>query len=130
MSAMLYREPNQVKWVGIRPGHNGTQVIASSAANNSTVILYTVTAGKVFYLSYANLVMYARNFSLTVALSVRNAADVLQYSIATMASGDLGHLSLPVILNPPLEIPAGWDVVVSSNDALCNAYAFIHGWEE
>jgi len=52
MAYATFREPNQVKWVGVLPGHNGEQVIAQAVADNSTVIAYTVPAGKILLLSH------------------------------------------------------------------------------
>ena len=130
MSAMSYREPNQVKWVGIRPGHNGTQVAIGQVAVNATNIIYTVTAGKTFYLSHAQLNFYAVLAAITFLLYVRDGADVGQYNIISLASAGAGHLASPCVFYPPIEIPAGWDIVVSSNSLSGNAYAFIHGWEE
>ena len=130
MSAMSYREPNQVKWVGIRPGHNGTQIAISQVAVNATAIVYAVPAGKTFYLSHAQLNFYSVLAAITFLLYVRNAADVAQYNIISLASGVAGHLAVPCVFNPPIEIPALWDIVVSSNSLSGNAYAFIHGWAE
>jgi len=55
MALMKFREPNQVKWVGVRPGHNGTQIIRSQGADNATVELYLVPVGQTFYLCSASL---------------------------------------------------------------------------
>jgi len=53
MALMKFREPNQVRRVGVRPAHDGTQVLERGSADNATVVLYTVPAGKVFYLCHA-----------------------------------------------------------------------------
>jgi hypothetical protein len=105
-------------------------VAASSIATNNTVILWTVTAGKTLFVSYANLVLYARDVSLSASFFVRNVADVQVYAIFSMASGLLGHMACPACFNPPLEIPAGFDICLSSNSALLNSYGFLHGREE
>ena len=48
--ATTFREPNMVKWIGVRPGHEGTQVIEYNKAQGNTQILYTVPADKLFML--------------------------------------------------------------------------------
>jgi len=130
MSAMAFREPNQVKWVGIRPAHNGEQVAKSNAATNGTTIIHTVTATKTLYLCTSTLTYWGAVGSGQI--KVRNAADVDQYILVIggliTAAGAFFGLSIP--FNPPLEIPAGWDVVVLSSIAASVAEGFIFGWEE
>ncbi len=47
MAATVYAEHNQVKWVGVRPGVEGEQIVKSGEQANGTNVLYTVPAGKV-----------------------------------------------------------------------------------
>ena len=48
--ATEHREPNRVKWIGVRPGHEGEQILEHGTANNATVIIYTVPADKLLLL--------------------------------------------------------------------------------
>lgn len=130
MSAMKFREPNEVLWRGVRPAHKGEQVVKGNTVNNGTSIVHTVSTGKTLYLTALAFSVYAGVGESN--MFVRNAADVTQYyffvnTIFTAGgAGSMGNLSF----NPPLEIPAGYDICVSSNAAANFAYGFIHGWEE
>jgi len=130
MAAMAFREPNQVKWMGIRPGRNGTQIANSSSANNSTTVMWTVSAGKTGFLTYFSFSWRFTATGQTVWLVVRNAADVEQYSLILVASGagDQGANSCAFAF--PIEIPAGYDIAVVSDTAGAAAKATIIGWEE
>ena len=50
MAVTVHREPNRVKWIGVRPGHEGEQILEHGTANNATVIIYTVPADKLLLL--------------------------------------------------------------------------------
>ena len=128
--AMKFREPNMVKWVGVRPGHNGIQVAKQNAVINATVIVHTVTDGKTFFLTTLTLSIEvpAAGYSY---MFVRDAGDVVAYFLgfiqcsATSAAGPLA-----VTFNPPLEIPEKYDICVGSTVALLTVGGFVHGWEE
>lgn len=130
MALMKYREANQVKWVGVRPAHRGEQIAKYATANNATVILHTVTAGKTFYLSFYTFLGYIAGAGAGVSLIVRNAADVEQYKISVLRGAVVGQLSQALALDFPLEIPAAYDVCAVSDSANSTLYAFAHGWEE
>jgi len=54
MALMKFREPNQVKWQGCRPGHNGTFESHQSfqnAVGNKTI--YTVAVGKHLFITHS-----------------------------------------------------------------------------
>ena len=130
MALMTFREPNQARWQGVRPGHRGTQVTKSGEASNATVVVYTVTAGKVFYLTH-----YTASAFLSVngdcVFFVTNAIDVVKYDLTKLTFRPL--YGSPVVsgsFNPPLEIAAGWKIKVLSAAVNCYAHLFINGWEE
>lgn len=132
MSAMAFREPNQVLWRGYRPGHNGTQVTVSNSAVNATVVVYTVgatVAGGALYITDWTFSAYFGAAGNTY-LFVRNGADVTQYNIATI----LGPLNADVAMagtpGVPIEVPNGWDICLQSQQALVYCYGFIHGFEQ
>ncbi len=130
MALMKFREPNQAAWVGFRPGHRGTQVTKHAAATNTTLIIHTVTSGKVLYMT--SFFLSVRSGVGEGILFVRDTSDVLQYHIVRVelftkvSSGPGVGLSL----HHPIEIPAGFDVCVQSTPAFCIANGFINGWEE
>lgn len=130
MPLMGFRESNQVKWIGTRPAHRGTQVVGSGNAHNSTVILYTVPAGKTFFLCAADICVYLGVAGSEGHLYVRDDGDVLQYRIFKLYSPNLTSEANSLSFMPPLEIPAGWDICVLSSAVGIYVNAFIHGWVE
>jgi len=130
MALMKFRESNQVKWVGVRPGHNGTQVTKWGSADNETVILYTVTAGKILYLVHYTVFISSDVADRWGFMGVRNDADVEQYRFSTGVFKQVGSIGFGVGLKYPIEIPAGWDIFLVSNSADSHINGFIHGWEE
>jgi len=56
MALMKFREANQVKWVGVRPGHNGTFVSAQGMCDAvAWVTFYTVPANKWLFITHSFL---------------------------------------------------------------------------
>ena len=126
MSDMMFREPNQIKWVGTRPGHNGKQKLIKIESAVSA-LLYTVTAATVFYLT-AYYIGTSQNDTGSALLTVRNALDAEQYHLAFPT----GYALMPgaghgMTFYFPLEIAAGWDFYLTCD---CACRGFIAGWEE
>lgn len=130
MALMDFREPNQVKWVGMRPGHNGTQVALTGMANNNTVVVYTVPAGQTLYLCTVTL---TSNFGAAGSgwawLETAGAVFVYGFSgvLNTAGSGALGSTAQ---FWPPMEVPTGYVIKVISGAAGLLIYASIYGWVE
>lgn len=130
MSVMKFREPNQVLWRGWRPGHNGTQIAKRAAKSNGTLIVHTVTAGKTFFLSHWRFRVDTTAAAHSGLFFVRDTDDITVYDIDDILMRTVGHYNNAVALFHPIEIPAGYDVCISSSDAALSSSAFIHGWEE
>lgn len=130
MSLMSFREKDKARRVGVRPAHEGTQIAKDGTANNNTVIIHTVTAGKVFYLVDWSMCMVAGATNQISTLHVRDASDVFAWYIHILRSAGSANLSEANSLFYPQEIPAGYDVCVSSDNVGMISYAHIHGWEE
>jgi len=128
MATTKWREGNRARWVGTRPAHDGEQVASSSEANNATVVQYTVPAGKVFHLCFYQVSCRADAAGNFARLYVRDAADNLVYQIVVYYFGALDNVNSTGTLYPPLEIPAGYDIVIHSNAAGCTIYSFVLGW--
>lgn len=109
---------------------DATQVFKYNAATNATVIVYTVTAGKTLYLSQWVFSVRSNAAGFQGNLYVRDADDLNPVYIAQIALGSAGHLCNSGNPNPAIEILAGYDVVVDSNNAGLGSWASIHGWEE
>jgi len=111
MSDMHFREPNQVKWQGSRPGHNGVQVIIGeqTAVLNWTVF-YTVPAGKILYLCQSWLGTAIMVVG-AVGMAVHDDADVFQYRLhGSVITAAITNMPDRAKYWPPLEIPAGYTI--------------------
>jgi hypothetical protein len=128
--AMLHREPNRVKWVGVRPGHDGTQVVKDDYTSTGAAILYTVTALKTLYLTHLTMEASTGAAISGADMWVRNAADVIQYYLSRQRLAVSRETIFSTSFRPPIEIPAGWDIVIGVGAVTAAVYGFIHGWEE
>lgn len=130
MALMKFREPNEMLWVGIRPGHRGTQVLEWKLADNATEIVYTVPAGKVFYLTFFSWYS-SRNINAWGAVAVWDTTPaewrrLIRMSGFTGEAGNAGAVSLSF----PIEIPAAYSIRVKSSAAGFSAGCTVHGWVE
>jgi len=130
MSAMSYREDNKVLWRGVRPAHNGTQLIGYGTATNNTVDVLQVTAGKKGFITELNIA-----FSFTVAgtgyvywTDSLNAVIESLYVISTVAMSLV--MAIPVKYWPPLEIGSSDKIRIASNNASIAIKCTAKGWEE
>ena len=130
MALMKFREPNQVQWQGVRPGHNGTQVLESfSTALVVPTPFYTVPAGKTFFLTYAGL-FQSINITGRLILDIYTDAPAYWRRLLTGLSL-LNQISLAINVSywPPIEVPAGYIFYVEQS-AIAGVLAVIHGWVE
>jgi hypothetical protein len=130
MSAMSYREPNEVRWVGVRPAHKGTQVAFNNTANNSTIPLHDVPSGKTFFLAGFTCNVNKGTGGGNGYLTVRDVSNVAQYHLVQVPMFSAGHATYCMSFVPPFEIPSGWDITIISDTAGLGVSAFIYGWEE
>jgi len=106
-----------------------TQIAKSDSASNATVVLHTVTAGKTFYLTGANFLIYCTVAGTAFDFPVTNAADAIQYSlIKGIYMANVSIIS-PLYYSPPLEIPEGWKIKLISSDANIQLWASVFGYE-
>ena len=128
--AMNFREPNQVLWRGVRPGHNGIQVFGAGTATETAIDVYEVTAGKTLYLTYMQLNCNNSAGIHYGDLRWTDDSNVLQNILILHQFDGAGQLSNAVALPFPIEIPAGHKIRVNSVHAELDASATIFGWEE
>lgn len=130
MAMMHFREPNQVKWVGVRPGHNGEQIIKQTNVANGTVVVYTVTVGKTLYLCTAELA-YVAVGAARAELWVESGGGVYLAGLL-MLVGQAAVVGDPHIITfwPPLEVPSQYVIKLRSWAAAPQVYGMIYGWEE
>ena len=124
--ATVHREPNQVKWVGVRPGHNGEQINRCNTVDNGTVILYTVPADKLLLIHYH----YASGFAA--------ANGILSFSIFDAVPANVGEIwqarfrtaegwGVAVSHFFPIEIPTGYSLRLISDTVGVTINAGFHG---
>ena len=113
-------------------GDTGTQINKSSYSTTDTVVVHTVTAGKTFYLTSASFGCRVAAINIYTFLGVRNAADTFQYNLLSlMTVGTVQNGPIAKTFNPPLKIPAGYDIYMYNVDGTGMAKsAEITGWEE
>ncbi len=112
-------------------GDTETRVNKSvDGAGAATTIVHTVTAGKNFYLTSFSVQNYGSSPYLS-DLKVRNASDVVQYSLIRSVNGSLNNSSPATRCLPsPIKIPAGWDIVIYSPNSSSTTYVDLNGFEE
>ena len=130
MSDMHFREPNQVKWSGVRPAHNGVQVLESGMANNATVILYTVPATEILYLCGFTFVSWTTIFSSDGYLQIYDDGALLWRELAQGAAGINQAMSMAHGYWPPIEVRADYTINLVSTAATTVCFACINGWAE
>jgi len=132
MALMKFREQNQVLWRGVKPAHNGEQVYGWDYQEGiGEDEVYKVTAGKIFFLTYANLATRLNtDSSASGYLVIKTDAAVhyayLLYHIYDKAGQLVDSKTFPF----PIELPAGYVINIVSTDANLDVFADIFGWEE
>jgi len=130
MALMKFREQNQVKWVGVRPGHNGTQVAAYAAMINGVGVVYTVGAGKTLFLAECFL---CSTGNITGQCSLAWYDDLWAFQRYFCMCDTIAGVQIQkdhCNFCPPLEIPAGHIIAVASGALGLTASGQIFGWEE
>ena len=121
--ATVFREPNQVKWIGVRPGHKGEEIIKNIDLAASAIV-YTVPADKLLLL-FDWSIGIIQNVNNGSRLQLRTAVPVVYAELFYVTSGinTAGQVASQS-LNIPIEIPATYDIYVT-----CTAVTrgYIHG---
>jgi len=130
MSLMNFREPNQVKWVGVRLAHNGTKILKRAYADDNITVIHTVASGKTLYLVSWGLFIY-KNVTGRYYLGLRNSSGI-DYYILGLGYHYAGNPAIPCVgySYPPIEVPAGHHIIVLSGAPGLEAWGNIYGWEE
>ena len=139
-------EGNQIKWFGIRPvspvenipvsmgvfetvvaGITRTQIIKSGDANNETLVIHTVTAGKTFYFVCCGCGVDSGADKYAHVL-LRNAADATIATIIDIHTTAQTAINRTVSFPIPIVLAAGFDVAVVTDNP--HASVFVLGWEQ
>ena len=124
--ATVHREPNRVKWIGVRPGHNGEQVLEHGEAIGATVVLYTVPATKILLLF---------GFTCGMSCSANGVGTLGIYTDVPVLHRYLFFSSVQANnavagcrdYSIPIEIPAGYSIRAISAAATLGVRAVIDG---
>lgn len=130
MAVMSWREPNQVNWVGVRPAHCGEQVLEHASAEYGSTVVYTVPAGKTFYLSSFVFYFLDNTGGGFGSFVLYDNTDAVFSNLIAHRSAPAGAHVYPISLHPPIEIPAAYYLSVVSGSAAVYSRVFIHGWVE
>lgn len=134
-------EPDQVKWRGVRPvqgirgvwpARNATRFYgAGSCSGIAVVLMYTVPADKILYISS---VMQSTRESAAApgaaVVYVRDVLDATTYFITYIMFDTAGQLVIPLTYSPALEAAAGFDVCVANDHANIDTFVTFQGWLE
>jgi len=108
MAMTEHREPNMVKWIGVRPGHNGEQdYLYVTRDGLGSADSGAIAAGKVFCITY----LYHTG---SLSADAESAASVNIYAPGPVAVGNIsmlrfekaGQLVHSAGLFFPIEVPA------------------------
>ena len=108
-----------------------TSILNNGTAQNNTVVIYTVPAGKVFYLAggYLAAICDAAAIINTAHLEC-DAGSLIHLIVATSALVDRQVYSVPLCLSIALPFPAGTVFQLRSDSVNVRAVGAIFGWEE
>lgn len=128
---MQFREENRARWIGVRPGHEGSQILLAASKANGSQTIYTVPAGKIFMLCHAGLLALPVATGNAQLRIYDDAAVLTAYLLSSETlGGGTEHSATHDSYWPPIELSEGWYITVYSNAAGVTAYGYIHGWEE
>jgi hypothetical protein len=101
-----------------------TQILDTDSAVNTTTIVYTVPAGKKFYLIWAKTLSDG-GAAGTVYAAIRDGGAVEQTRIGRRDASGADDFQP----GWPIELPATWDIVIVSGAALLTGELDIFGYE-
>ena len=121
--ATEHREPNRVKWIGVRPGHEGEQVLID-IDDAVDADLYTVPADKILLIfGWSWSVIQNAGVDATIEIETDAAAH---YMWLSMVTGQAGAPSAESSQDKwvPIEIPEGYVISINTTRQV---YGHIHG---
>ena len=110
--ATVHREPKQVKWIGVRPGHNGEQTLIDIDKAASAEV-YSVPADKILLLFSWHFGI-GRNADATALLNLRDDGDVVIAQLAYVCSNSTDPgINANQALWVPIELPEDYNIHVT-----------------
>ena len=130
MSAMNFREPNQARWLGVRPAHNGEQLVAYNITTNDDRSIYQVPSGKTAYITSMIITATSGSVGGNVQVNYTDSANNLIKRLVNHFFRVTGNIAFSVSFNPPLELINQQRIRAYSNANDATITVFLHGWEE
>lgn len=129
MAQIAFAETNRARLVATLPCIIGSQVAASNTANHTDLVLYTVTTNKLLLLFGYDFNSVDTATGSDTAIYVTNASNALQYYLSRFRHAVIGTLAKQHDYSQPLEIPAGYNIRISSSSLTAYCDAMIRGIE-
>jgi hypothetical protein len=130
MALMKWREPNQAKWIGFRPAHNGTPIIITGNYVSGANLLYTVSPNKTLHICHS-WGMARANTTNELEMYVKTAAGTLMFFLGCCGSspgGSSGNFSN--VYPETLEIASGCLIYMEVTVLVGTVWGGFDGWEE
>lgn len=128
--AMAFREGNQVKWVGTRPGHNGVQILESGMIANGEAILYTVLAGQRFFWTWFSFSIHGNADGNGYLYIYDDGPAIWRTVVRAFNKLDVSANYSFSSMNPPIELLPEYSVRLVSDSLGTAVSCCIHGWAE
>lgn len=130
MADVGYREPNQVKWYGWRPGIRGTHIIRAGRHQGlGDTDVYTISAGVTFFLTGFSYSINYSNVGSQGIIDIYDDAGLTWKRLWSMKQDATGELIGSLGLFFPIEVPAAYTFRVRSFASWVDMQACIWGWE-
>ena len=130
MALTTFREPNQVRWFGVRPAHRGTQVIKDGIVTSAATATIHTVAGTMFYLCGYSALCWGQTYSLPTFLEIYDGVPAIWKTLLRGAQSANSAQWLSKNYWPPLEIPTGYTIKVRCTLDDHGIHVCIDGWEE
>ena len=106
------------------------QILAEDSAVNTTTVVYTVPAGKKFYLISSDLDTDGGAVGIVTGV-IQDGTPTIQKNINQIRVGATAQVIPMDHAEPgwPIEIPAAWEIAVISDTALLTGTLSIFGYE-
>lgn len=125
---ITYREDNKVKWVGVRPAHNGDQIVGKAInISNETETMYTVPANKILYLTHYWHFTWASAAGVA-QIYIADAVPALYYRLSWMEDDGAFRFGIAGNYDPPLELGEGYTIKIQTNVAGVETAGGFVGW--
>lgn len=126
-----FREDNSARWFGVRPAHKGEQILETSSASGGASTIYTVPANKVFLLCNATAMYYGTGTGSNIYMVIYDNGGSQRYRIIhRWVTAQNNSYQSSANYYPPIELSAGYYIVIGTGLATYSCFGSIHGFLE